>query len=323
MTRLTIALFSLASVLALTIGLAIVLGGPTPPPPLKSISDPFRSVDFSGLPAVQGYRARDGTLLSYRLYSPMNDVRDTSVVLIHGSSASSKSLHPLAQRLSRAGFHAFALDIRGHADLAPKGQIAYIGQLEDDIEDFLATVHLPGHKVLLGFSSGGGFALRLAASPRGNQFDGYVLLAPFLSQDASTNRPASGGWASVGLPRILGLVALNGLGVTVFNHLPVIAFALPPEARKVLTPEYSYSLAMNFRPNRDYHADIASVARPMIVLVGENDEQFLPERFAPEFSVAKPPIPITIVPKLGHIELTLSPDAADYVVKAIEQLVGV
>jgi pimeloyl-ACP methyl ester carboxylesterase len=318
--RLIVAFALVLSLLALVIGFAVVTGGPVPPPPLQSISDPFRSVDFSGLPEVKRFPARDGVSLAYRMYSPNGDARDTSVVLIHGSSSRSDGVHPLAQNLSRSGFRVFSIDMRGHGESGVKGQISYIGQLEDDLEDFLASVHPPGRRILVGFSAGGGFALRFAADARGTLFDGYVLLAPFLSQDASTYRPASGGWASVGVPRILGLAALNALGVSAFNHLPVIAFALQPEAQKLLTPQYSYSLAMNFRPHRDYQADIASVSRPIVVLVGEDDEQFFPERFAAEFAAAKFPVAISIIPTIGHIDLTLSPLGAASVAKAIEQL---
>jgi hypothetical protein len=44
---------------------------------------------------------------------------------------------------------------------------------------------------LVGFSSGGGFALRLAASPRQCLFHCYPLPLPFLVQDAPTAREGS------------------------------------------------------------------------------------------------------------------------------------
>ena len=62
---------------------------------------------------------------------------------------------------------------------------------------------------LVGHSSGGGFALRVAGSPIQNLFERTVLLAPYLGYDAPTTRPNSGGWANADIPRIIGLMALR------------------------------------------------------------------------------------------------------------------
>ncbi len=59
-----------AAVLLAVAGLAIALGGPgEPPPPMSSISDPFKNVDFSDLPELSYFTARDGTKLAFRAYS--------------------------------------------------------------------------------------------------------------------------------------------------------------------------------------------------------------------------------------------------------------
>ncbi len=152
--------------IAVVFGLAIVFGGPTPPPELPSISMPFKSVDFSDLPELKTYSAKDGTKLAYRHYEPVDVLPKGSVVLIHGSSASSSSMHVLAKAFAKSGFSAYALDIRGHGASIPKGTIKYVGQLEDDLEAFTQAVSLKKPSTLVGFSSGGGFAMRFAASDR-------------------------------------------------------------------------------------------------------------------------------------------------------------
>lgn len=198
---------------------------------MQGVRDPFRSVDFSDLPVPDRFAARDGTQLSYRIYRNDNKGGQGSVVLVHGSSSRGDGMHAMARGLAGRGYVVYVLDIRGHGESGERGQIAYIGQLEDDLEDFAKVAKAPGRKVLVGFSAGAGFALRFAADERRGVFDGYVLLAPFLSQRASTYRPHSGGWASVGLPRIFGLIALNRLGVSGLNYLPVTSYALTPAAR--------------------------------------------------------------------------------------------
>src|SRR4029077_20980789 len=188
--------------------LAIIFGGPGTPHPMGSITDPFNSVDFSDLPQLSKFTARDGTMLAYRSYALATSAPSQgSVVLIHGSSATSSSMHPMAKELSAAGVTTYALDIRGHGGSGDKGQIGYIGQLEDDLTDFMRAVSPPEPVTLAGFSSGGGFALRFASAQQ-NLFTSYLFLAPFLSQDAPSIRPAGGGWASVGVPRIIALSIL-------------------------------------------------------------------------------------------------------------------
>jgi non-heme chloroperoxidase len=295
---------------------AVALGGPRPPPPMASISDPFRSVDFSGMPPLRHFTARDGVTLAYRRYPGSGGIG--SVVLVHGSSASSESMHPLGAALARAGFDVYSLDMRGHGGSGPRGRIAHVGQLEDEVEDFAKAVNPPKPCTLIGFSSGGGFALRLAGSPRRELFDRYVLLSPFLHQDAPTARPASGGWVGVGVPRIVALAILNGFGITVLNDLPVNAFAVAADDGDRLTPTYSYALATNLRPHDDYRADIRGASQPMEVLVGSDDEAFRAERFGATFEEAGRPTRVTVVPGVGHIGLTVRPAGIEAVVSALK-----
>jgi pimeloyl-ACP methyl ester carboxylesterase len=322
--RLLLIVFGVLLFIACVLAAAIGLGGPAQLPPLRNANDPYRSLERGGLPAELTAPARDGTAITYRKYAaaPASD-RHESVVLVHGSSARGESMHALAQGFAQAGYDTYAIDVRGHGTTGTKGQVAYIGQLEDDLEDFVKAVPVKEPRSLVGFSAGGGFALRFAADRRAALFDHYLLLSPFLGPDASTYRPDSGGWTSVGLPRVVGLVILNKLGINAFNDLPVNRFALGPEAAKVITAQYSYALWSNFRPHREYRADMAaSGARSVALVVGQNDEQFRPERFAPEFESAGHAIPVTVVPGTGHVGLTLTPVGVAAVVNALGRLEG-
>ncbi len=317
------------AVAAVALSAAIVWGGPDPVPAMPSINDPFKRVDFSRLPAAQTYAGLDGALLAYRVYD--SGVRGSAVqdvVLIHGSSADSRSMHPLAQALASTGRRVFSLDIRGHGASAAglgKGHIAYVGQLEDDLLAFVRHIGAPQQNagvrpILLGFSAGGGFALRVAGSQRfAPVFERFVLLAPFISQNAPTYRPNSGGWVSVGLPRIVALSVLNGLGITQWNHLTVSRFALNDSAKNELTQTYDFNLAMNFRPVADYRANIvaASPAR-MDVLVGALDEAFVASAFAGVFARDDNNAKVTVVPQLQHISLILDPSAFQHIAAALQ-----
>jgi pimeloyl-ACP methyl ester carboxylesterase len=299
------------------LALAIAFGGPGTPPPLRSISDPFKAVDFSDLPPLEKFLCRGGDPLAFREYKAEGAPAGT-VVLIHGSSAHSASMHPLAKAYAKAGFRAFTLDMRGHGASGGQGTIKGPNHLEYDVEDFAKATRIVGQATLVGFSSGGGFVLGFAGGPRQEIFSGYVLLAPFVSQDAPTYRPDGGGWTSVGVPRIVGLVLLNAAGISVFNNLPVLRFAVAEGNKGNLTAEYSYSLAMRFRPPPDWRRTIQAVQQPMAVLVGEKDELFVADQFAPLFADKK--IPVTVVPGVNHIGLILDEKALQATIAATRAL---
>jgi pimeloyl-ACP methyl ester carboxylesterase len=306
----SIVFLAIFTVMALV--LSIGFGGPSPIAAMDSINSPFKNLDYSALPSTQRFKARDGTALAYRHYMANPAANETfknrRIVLIHGSSASSTSMHTMAQALSKAGYVVDALDMRGHGDSGVRGHIAYIGQLEDDLTDFMRAAPYTGPNTLLGFSAGAGFTLRFSASAQAALFDRYLLLAPFLIQ-APTNRPNSGGWASVGIPRIVALTILNRFGITRWNDLTVTQFALNDEAKKFLTPTYSYALSANFGAHLDYVQDIAKSPQNLKLIVGADDELMFADRYASVFTSAGKSIPITIVPAANHIGLTLNAPA--------------
>ena len=299
---------------------AVAFGGPKTPPPLLSAIEKFKAIDLSALPPLHHYESADGERLAYRAYLPAQQPASGSVVLVHGSSANSSSMHQLAKGFADAGYAAFALDIRGHGASGSPGMIAYIGQLEDDLEAFMRRAAPATPVTLVGFSAGGGFAIRFAGSGRQNLFHSYLLLSPFLGQDAPTLRPGGGGWVNVGVPRILALTALNSLGIRWLNDLPVVRFALNEEARAVLTPAYSFTLAANFHPQRDYQTNIREIHRPCAVVAGIDDDVFYTDRLEPTFRGLGKPWPVTLLPGIGHASLTMEPSGISAAVRAVQGL---
>jgi non-heme chloroperoxidase len=292
------------------------------PKALKSVTDPFAHMDLSGLPPITRYKARDGAALSYRLY-PGGDAQ--VAVLIHGSAGSSTDMHRMAQALSQRGVTVYVPDLRGHGANYPHGDISYLGQLDDDMADLMTEVR-PQHKnaqwTLVGFSSGGGFALRIAGSNIGSEFDGFVFISPFIRYNAPTVRPASPGekaspdkniWYSVSIKRIVGLSILDSFGIHHFDGLPVLAFPVPTDI-EATTAAYSFRLEENFEPRKDYKADIRAIKKTTQVFVGGQDELFLPEKFVEVFDKERSDIPVRIVPGMGHSDMLTNPEAITVVV---------
>jgi alpha-beta hydrolase superfamily lysophospholipase len=253
------------------------------PPELTSISDSRKSIDFSTLPELSRFQARDGTALAYRHYSAHTPATDRIAVVVHGSSGSSQgAIHALSLALAARGVQTYAVDIRGHGASGNRGDIAYLGQLEDDMADLVAEIRKTNPTApltLIGHSSGGGFALRIAGSPIQNLFARTVLLAPYLGYDAPSSRPNSGGWANPDIPRFIALSVLRGLGLPWAESLPAIAFAVPPNSSQRLTATYSYRLMRNFAASRDFHADLAAATKPVMIFSGSADELIISDKF--------------------------------------------
>src|SRR2546423_6860501 len=132
MTRFLIPILIVVAVLVAALGLVIAIGGPgEAPPPMSSISNPFKNVDFSDLPELCYFTARDGAKLAFRAYPAAGDAVKGSEVLVHGSSASSSSMHLMVKGFASTGYVAYALDVRGHGESGTKRDIAHIRQFYD------------------------------------------------------------------------------------------------------------------------------------------------------------------------------------------------
>jgi alpha-beta hydrolase superfamily lysophospholipase len=253
-----------------------------PPPELTSISEARKSMDFSALPDVTRFQARDGTHLAYRHYAAQAPATDRIAIVVHGSSGSSRgAIHALSVALAARGVQTYAVDIRGHGASGTRGDIRYLGQLEDDLADLVGEIRKTDPAApltLIGHSSGGGFALRVAGSPIQNLFTRTVLLAPYLGYDAPSSRPNSGGWANPDIPRFIALSVLRGIGIPWAESLPAIAFAVPPNSSETLTATYSYRLLRNFGASTDFRKDLAAATKPVTVFSGSADELIISDR---------------------------------------------
>jgi alpha-beta hydrolase superfamily lysophospholipase len=312
----------LCGVGALALLLAGLLSAPlVPPPELQSISAARGTVDLSSLPAVERFQARDGTWLGFRHYAASAPTTGRAAVVVHGSSGSSGgTIHALSQALAARGVETFAVDMRGHGTSGTRGDIVYVGQLEDDLADFVAVLRktVPSAPLtLIGHSAGGGFALRVAGSPIQNLFARTVLLAPYLGYDAPSTRPSSGGWARADIPRILGLLALRKLGVTCCEGLPVLAFAVPPNSEKTLVPTYTDRLMRNFAVHDDFRRDLAAATKPLTIVSGADDELMFVDKYAEAVRGAAVPVDVRLLDGINHMGIVAAPKAVSLIAEDV------
>ena len=267
----------------LTIAAVLVISGrPRQTKPTQSnLSFKQLIFDYARLPQLQTFTARDGKQLAYRHYSAQTN---KILILLHGAAWHSRYFLPLAEFITSQNLaQVYTPDLRGHG-IKPerRGDVDYIGQLEDDLADLMAMISQsnPNAKFVIGgHSSGGGLALRFAGGQYGHQASAYLLLSPFLKYNAPTIRPNSGEWTIPYTRRIIGLTMLNNIGIKWFNDSTVIEFNMPKEVRDgTETLFYSYRLNTSYA-SRDYKKDLRAINKPLLVVVGNKDEAFIADRF--------------------------------------------
>jgi pimeloyl-ACP methyl ester carboxylesterase len=322
--RFVLGMATILAVGSLILTCLITFGGPSAPPFNAKLAshDPVMRASLADQPAPETFQARDGVSLSFRRYP--GAANGGAIVLVHGSSGSNRGSHRLATVLSQAGATVFAVDIRGHGASGPHGDISYAMQLDDDMADLARVLDhtLPNEKrLLIGHSSGGGFILHVAAGKYACAFDGFVATSPYLNYRSPANRP-DGGWASAGIPRIVGLTIVNRFGVTAFDGLPTVRFAIPQNLAN-RTPYYSWRLMRNFGLDMDaWEREIKSIDRPARVLIGANDELFFGDRYPALLAKLQSRIGVQVVPGADHMGMTVEDQPIAEITRTAREMLG-
>ncbi len=303
-------------VIALVVALVLVA---SPLPPMPQPKDVF---DFTSLrnipteidpPSLRRYKARDGEELAYRYY---DSTADRILIFIHGSSYHGGGYHALASAISLGGAAKVVLpNLRGHYQSGRRrGDVDYIGQLEDDLDDliqFLRSEHHDGPITLGGHSSGGGLAIRFAGGAHARNVSSYLLLSPIIPRAPSVRGGTAGGWANVHWRRLYGLLALNAIGIHGFDGLPLIEFNKPAKFWDgTETLSYSYRLNVSYHPRSRYQNDIRALG-PTLVLVGADDEANDAEKLRAVFAADAPQAEVKIFPGISHFGIFSDPAALD------------
>ncbi len=321
--------------LGIALGLIYFGGADTADDAEQGIDFSEMKLDYSDMPALQHYTARDGAQLDYRYYASDSD---KILILLHGSGWHSQQFYPLAQYISEQGLaQVVTPDLRGHGvNPQRRGDIDYIGQFEDDLADLITQLKYeklehekleqakPVAQVIMGgHSSGGGLAIRFAGGEHGHLADAYLLLAPFIYYNAPTTRPNAGGWAKPYTTRIIGLSMLNNIGVAGLNHLTSIAFSMPESVRNgTETLAYSYRLNTSFAP-RDYSKDLGTMTQPLMLLVGSEDETMFADKYQgliTQSVINSQQAEVKVLPELTHMGIVVSPKVRPVIEEWLERL---
>ena len=141
----------------------------------------------------------DGVRLLLKHNPPLYE-RGRVAILIHGweGSADSTYLLAAATRLSEAGYHVWRVNLRDHGDTHHLNRELFHSCRLDEVIGAVRWVRarFPEQALFLGgYSLGGNFALRVAASPGGAslQLAAVAAVCPVLDP-ADTMRALDGGW---------------------------------------------------------------------------------------------------------------------------------
>lgn len=304
--------------------LASRLFDPVPPPcdgqfDPDTVFGPLQSLQ----PPITTIRARDGVSLAARVYW---GVKGRGIVIaLHGSSLSALAMHPIADALQAAGRTVYALDLRGHGESGPPGDVGYRGQWVDDIQDWLDVIayNVPGEDiVLLGHSQAGGFALKVAASAVAPRLKGVVALAPLLTAlEPSLYRPGAG-WANAAVPRIMALQSLNFWGISAYDHLPVVAYAVPERPQVPRTRTNSWRLLDSASLPIDWRTTVAAIPLPTQVLIGADDQFFVAANYPAALGAVNAGVATEVIVGLDHLTVTMAEPALTRIGVEVGRLLG-
>ena len=321
----TLLIVTAVSLLALGAVLTLValVASPAPAPAASGARDIFGMAALRGeapaptLPDLERFVARDGEDLAFRLY---DSAADQVLIFVHGSSYHGGGYHDLAQAVSRAGAAKVVLpNLRGHfLSGRRRGDVEYVGQLEDDLADLISALRgrgLGGPVALGGHSSGGGLVVRFAGGPHAALAARFLMLAPVVPNSPAVRGGDSGGWARLHLKRLLGLVALNAVGVRGLNALPVIELSKPAALWDgTETLAYSYRLNVSLHPRFKWREDLAGLGAGSLVLIGEDDQAIDAPALKGMIARHAPQASFRALPGVDHFGVFIQPSALTEIV---------
>lgn len=252
--------------------------------------------------ASHSARDHDDPPVAWREAGPLDG---PLVVLLHGLGGSRTAWEPQLPVLAAAGFRAAAWDMPGYGASAPPDAWTFAA-LAGAAAAWIARLGGPAHVV--GLSMGGMVAQHLTLDhPAAVRSLVLVDTSPAFGLDGSTTAAA---WTAA---RLAPLAA----GRTPAEMAPdVLRSIMAPGAHGLdgavaamarIAPD-ALAGAVRCLPTHDRRADLARIAVPTLVVVGEHDAE-TPPAYAEALATAIPGARLAVVPGAGHLTPTERPEA--------------
>ena len=242
--------------------------------------------------------------------------------MIHGSSGSSGgTIHALSQALAARGVETFAVDIRGHGTSGTRGDIGYVGQLEDDLADFVAVLRktVPSAPLTL---VGHSVRRRLCAA-RGGLADPEPVRALRAARALSRLRCAvhPTEFRRLGARRYPAhrrpAGAARRSASTAVRRCRCWRFAVPPNSEKTLVSTYTDRLMRNFAVGGDFRRDLAAATKPLTIISGADDELMFADKYAEAVRGAKVAVEVKVLDGINHMGIVSAPKAVSVIAEDV------
>ena len=285
----------------------------TRPPELASISAARGTVDLSTLPPIERFQARDGTGSASAIMPARGPATGRAAIVVHGSSGSSGgTIHALSQALAARGVETFAVDMRGHGVSGTRGDIGYVGQLENDLADFVAD--RPQDRADGAADAGRPFLRRRFCAARRGLADPDPVRAHRAARAlsrlgradhaAELRRLGQGGHSPHRRPA--------GAARASASTAAMRCRCWPSRCRRIRTKNLVASLQRpadaQFRRHRGFpHAISPRRPRPVTIISGADDELMFADKYAEAVKGAAVPVDVKLIDGVNHMGIVSTP----------------
>ena len=195
--------------------------------------------------------------------------------------------------------------MRGHGTSGTRGDIGYVGQLEDDLADFVAVV--AQDRAVSAVDAGRPFrpaaALRCAWRARRSR---TCSSASCCSRpiSATTLRPPgrvpAAGRAPISRASSACWRCARSASPAV-RRCRCWRFAVPPNSEKTLVSTYTDRLMRNFAVRGDFRRDLAAATKPLTIISGADDELMFSDKYAEAVRGAKVAVDVKVIDGINHM----------------------
>ncbi len=274
-------------------------------------------------------KATDTINLAYYTFLP-KESPTTVIIFYHGSGVyTNKTYQWIGHCLKDMySFGAYFTDLRGHGySQGSRGDTPTIEQVWQDVDTLITFVHKrhpTARLYLVGHSSGSGIIINYCTHTHDTRITGLIFLAPYLGPRSGTARKHSESRTNfIKSVRNWVYIVNNLIKRSPFQHTPTVFFnhaAFATTYDPLLVSSYTYTMSCATTP---YNAPklFADLKIPFALLIGDHDEQFIPEKviaYREYASHVHSTAYAKIVPDTGHISILLSAPAL--IAEAIGQL---
>jgi acylglycerol lipase len=282
---------------------------------------PFSFEELQNIPdftmqSPQFLKASDGTQLAY--YAFMPDAPSSVVIFYAGAGLyGNKTYQWVGECLQKHNnIGCYIVDIRGHGHSeGPRGDAPSIEQVFQDVDSFVIFVKQAHSNIpvfLAGHSSGSGLLINYNKHGHYvNDISGYIFLAPYLGPNSNSLRQHNDPQQSF-VKKVCAWVYMLNIFIPLnfLQHLTAVYFNYPQnmlDKDPLIVNSYTYAMSCATTPY-DVQNLFAALKKPFGLYIGQEDEQFIPEKIVEyknlaldvnDNSIAK------IVPNAQHLSILL------------------